>query len=126
MTRATKDQAAAHQATACKLLDTLSISGAVKKLAADTGLSPKQARRYVNAAMSERASDSLCRVKLLDGMAAAIERLELLSDAAREAGEVGDELKALKAASEIRVKLYAAHQREDIAHAKITGNPTPF
>lgn len=125
-TRATRAESEAHQSRACELLNTLSIAGAVRKLASEAGLSPRQARRYVSAAVSERASDSLSRVKLLEGMASAIERLELLSDAAREAGETAEELKALKAAGEIRVKLYAAHQREDLMHARMTGTVSPF
>ena len=126
MTRATKEEAAALQEKACGYLDTLSVAGAVRKLSRESGISPRQARRYVNAALSERTSDSLSRVKLLEGMAAAIERLELISDGAREAGDAASETKALKAASDIRAKLYVAHQREDLAHAKITGSASPF
>lgn len=126
MTRTTKEEAAARQEKACRYLDSLSIAGAVKKLARTSNISPRQARRYVNAALSERTSDSLSRVKLLEGMAAAIERLELISDSAREAGDAAGETKALKAASDIRAKLYIAHQREDLAHSKITGSVSPF
>ena len=124
--RATADQASMRVARASELLADFTLSTAVQRLASEENISTRQARRYVNTAASERVGDSLSRPKLLEGMAVTIERLELIADQAFTAGDTKEGLKALKAAGDIRTKIYAAHQREDIALARTSSAVTPF
>ena len=124
--RATADEASKRVARASELLADFTLSTAAQRLASEENISTRQARRYVNTAASERVGDSLSRPKLLEGMAVTIERLELIADQAFTAGDTKEGLKALKAAGDIRTKIYAAHQREDIALARTSSAVTPF
>ena len=124
--RATTDQANKRVKRASDLLSDFTLSTAVQILAKEECISTRQARRYVNTAASDRVGDSLSREKLLQGMAVTIERLELIADQAFTAGDTKEGLRALKAAGDIRTKIYAAHQREDIALARTSSPVTPF
>lgn len=126
MTRSTKDQLSERETEALQLLEDVSPATAVRMLAKQYGVSPRQARRYVNAAMLEAFDVPLANVELGFSIAYSMERLQRIADAAAKEGDRKTEIQAIRASIQAAENRLKAIQRSHEMHQRLTGQSTPF
>ena len=126
MTRSTREQLSERETEALRLLDDVSPATAVKTLAKKYGVSPRQARRYVNAAMLESFDVPLAEVELGFSIAYSMERLQMIADAAAKEGDRKTEIQAIRASIQAAENRLKAIQRREEIHQRLTGDPVPF
>ena len=108
------------------LLDGYSPASIVKQISRSTGVSIRQARRYVAAAKLDYFDQPITRNELEFGIALHIERLDRIADAAHQAGEVKQEIAAAKASAQMSEQRLKSLQREQEQTTKSGSNSTCF
>jgi len=111
--RATDKETHQRIEAALALLDDYAPASVVRLLAADFGVSKRQARRYVKAAMLESFDAPLASDELGFSIANNMERLERIADAAKAEGDRKLEITATKAAIQAAEARLKAIQRSD-------------
>ena len=108
------------------LLDGYSPASIVKQMSRSTGVSIRQARRYVAAAKLDYFDSPMTRNELEFGIALHIERLDRIADSAHQAGEVKQEIAAAKASAQLSEQRLKSLQREQEQITKSGSNSTCF
>jgi len=108
------------------LIEGYSPASIARKLASDHGVVLRTARRYVAAAKDDYFDAPMTRNELEFGLQLQIERLELIADAAKEAGEAKQEIAAIKACASLREARLKALQRESEFSEKTGSASRPF
>ena len=97
-----------------------------RQLAADFNVSIRQARRYVSAAQLDYFDAPLTRNELELGVALQIDRLDLISDRARQADDLKGEIAAIKAGATLRENRLKALAREEEIQTRLSSNKNTF
>ena len=108
------------------LIEGYSPASIARKLASKHDVSLRNARRYVAAAKLDYFDAPMTRNELEFGLHLQIERLELVADAAKEAGETKQEIAAIKACASLREARLKAIQRESEFCEKTGSASRPF
>ena len=125
--RSSKEASEASIAEALELLlDGYSPASIVKQISRSTGVSIRQARRYVAAAKLDYFDQPITRNELEFGIALHIERLDRIADSAHQAGEVKQEIAAAKASAQMAEQRLKSLQREQEQTTKSGSNSTCF
>lgn len=115
MSRTTGSTAAQTEARIAEALqglqDGLTRATIVQELATKHRVTPRTARRWVQAALCDYFDAPMTDVELSFGVSSAIERLELIADRSRHEGEVKLEIAAVKAAASIASQRLAGAER---------------
>ena len=124
---ATNDEIKQREEQALELLiQGYSPASIARKLASKHDVSLRNARRYVAAAKLDYFDAPMTRNELEFGLHLQIERLELIADAAKEAGEPKQEIAAIKACASLREARLKALQRESEFSEKTGSASRPF
>jgi methylphosphotriester-DNA--protein-cysteine methyltransferase len=127
MERSTNEELDQREQTALDLLDEMSPASAVRALAKQFKVSPRQARRYVKKALTYSFDAPLATDELGFSIANNMERLERIADAAAEEGDRKTEIAATRAAIQAAESRLKAIQRSDEHHHKMGGSQAvPF
>ena len=86
----------------------------------------RTARRYVAVARDDYFDAPMTRNELEFGLQLQVERLELIADAAKDAGDTNQEIKAIKACASLREARLKAIQRESEFCQKTGSESRPF
>ena len=125
--RSTDKQLEARIAEALELLiDGYSPASIVKQMSRSTGVSIRQARKYVAAAKLDYFDQPITRNELEFGIALHIERLDRIADTAHQAGEVKQEIAAAKASAQMAEHRLKSLQREQEQTTKSGSNSTCY
>ena len=125
VTRSTNDELDQREQKALDLLDEMSPASAVRFLAKQFKVSPRQARRYVKKALMFSFDAPLSTNELGFSIANNMERLERIADAAATEGDRKTEIAATRAAIHAAESRLKAIQRHDETHQRLTGE-TPI
>lgn len=125
VTRCTNDELDQREQKALDLLDEMSPASAVRFLAKQFDVSPRQARRYVKKALMFSFDAPLSTNELGFSIANNMERLERIADAAATEGDRKTEISATRAAIQAAESRLKAIQRHDETHQRLTGG-TPI
>ena len=120
--RSTNEELDQREQTALNLLDEMSPASAVRSLAKQFKVSPRQARRYVKKALMFSFDAPLSTDELGFSIANNMERLERIADAAATEGDRKTEIAATRAAIQAAESLLKAIQRHDETHQRLTVN----
>lgn len=123
--RSTNKELNRRERTALDLLDEMSPASAVRSLAKQFKVSPRQARRYVKKALMFSFDAPLSTDELGFSIANNMERLERIADAAAAEGDRKTEISATRAAIQAAESRLKAIQRHDETHQRLTGD-TPI
>ena len=97
-----------------------------RTLAKQHNVNLRSARRYVAAAKLDYFDAPMTRNELEFGLQLQVERLELIADAAKDAGDANQEIKAIKACASLREARLKAIQRESEFCQKTGSDSRPF
>ena len=113
--------------TECKdaLLSGISRAAVVRAMAKTYEVSPRTARRWVNAATADVYTDSTHQPHIETGFVAAVEKLELLSDEMQANGLIKEQIQCLKAVGQLYSQRLAAIERTTIQSKRISAS-LPF
>ena len=125
VTRSTNEELDQREKKALDLLDEMSPASAVRYLAKQFEVSPRQARRYVKKALILSFDAPLSTDELGFSIANNMERLERIADAAATEGDRKTEIAATRAAIQAAESRLKAIQRHDETHQRLTGD-TPI
>ena len=124
---ATKDEMEIRTEEALELLtDGYSPASIARTLAKQHNVNLRTARRYVAAARDGYFDAPMTRNELEFGLQLQVERLELIADAAKDAGDTNQEIKAIKACAALREARLKAIQRESEFSEKTGSQSRPF
>ena len=122
MERSTEEELKGRNLRALELLDEMSPASAVRVLAKQFDVSPRQARRYVKKALLFSFDAPLATDELGFSIANNMERLERIADAAASEGDRKTEIAATRAAIKAAESRLKAIQRSDEHHRKMVGS----
>ena len=123
----TADEMEIRTAEALELLtDGYSPASIARTLARQHKVNLRTARRYVAAARDDYFDAPMTRNELEFGLQLQVERLELIADAAKDAGDATQEIKAIKACASLREARLKAIQRESEFCQKTGSDSRPF
>ena len=108
------------------LLDGYAPASIVKQMSRSTGVSIRQARKYVAAAKLDYFDSPMTRNELEFGIALHIERLDRIADHMHKAGDTKYEIAAAKASAQLSEQRLKSLQREQEQTTKSGSNSTCY
>ena len=107
------------------LMSGLSRAACVRALASTHNVSPRTARRWVQAACSDIYNEATHQPNIETGFVAVVESLELLSDRLAADGAVKEQIQCLKAVGQLYSQRLAAIERTSLQSKRISAT-LPF